>query len=165
MDFIKSSNVLFFDILLFFCWKGRIRTAVPRREQIYSLPVLTTHPPFIVVPKKGLEPPRNYARHPKCRVSTIPPLRQIVGHRLTYGVDIITHLRCFHQRFFCSPTKIRTWDPTVNSRLLYHWAIKEFVGKTGLEPATPWSQTRCANQLRYFPIKKDSDGVPISLQS
>ena len=28
-----------------FCWKGRIRTAVPVREQIYSLPVLTTHPP------------------------------------------------------------------------------------------------------------------------
>ena len=29
-------------------WKGRIRTAVPVREQIYSLPVLTTHPPSIV---------------------------------------------------------------------------------------------------------------------
>ena len=28
-----------------FSWKGRIRTAVPVREQIYSLPVLTTHPP------------------------------------------------------------------------------------------------------------------------
>jgi hypothetical protein len=28
-------------------WKGRIRTAVPVREQIYSLPVLTTHPPSI----------------------------------------------------------------------------------------------------------------------
>ena len=27
------------------CWKGRIRTAVPVREQIYSLSVLTTHPP------------------------------------------------------------------------------------------------------------------------
>ena len=30
-----------------FSWKGRIRTAVPVREQIYSLPVLTTHPPSI----------------------------------------------------------------------------------------------------------------------
>jgi len=28
-----------------FSWKGRIRTAVPVREQSYSLPVLTTHPP------------------------------------------------------------------------------------------------------------------------
>lgn len=25
------------------------------------------------------------------------------------------------------------------------------VGKTGFEPATPWSQTRCATGLRYFP--------------
>ena len=30
---------------LVFCWKGRIRTAVLLREQIYSLSVLTTHPP------------------------------------------------------------------------------------------------------------------------
>ena len=27
------------------CWKGGIRTPVLRREQIYSLPVLATHPP------------------------------------------------------------------------------------------------------------------------
>ncbi len=26
------------------------------------------------------------------------------------------------------------------------------VGKTGFEPATPWSQTKCATGLRYFPI-------------
>ena len=25
------------------------------------------------------------------------------------------------------------------------------VGETGFEPATPWSQTRCATGLRYFP--------------
>ncbi len=29
------------------------------------------------------------------------------------------------------------------------WLI--IVGKTGFEPATPWSQTRCATGLRYFP--------------
>ena len=29
------------------------------------------------------------------------------------------------------------------------------VGKTGFEPATLWSQTRCATKLRYFP-----NGVP-----
>ena len=28
------------------------------------------------------------------------------------------------------------------------------VGKTGFEPATPWSQTRCATGLRYFPKVK-----------
>ncbi len=26
-----------------------------------------------------------------------------------------------------------------------------FVGETGFEPATPWSQTRCATGLRYSP--------------
>ena len=26
------------------------------------------------------------------------------------------------------------------------------VGETGFEPATPWSQTRCATGLRYSPI-------------
>ena len=26
------------------------------------------------------------------------------------------------------------------------------VGKTGFEPATPWSQTRCTTKLCYFPI-------------
>ena len=31
-------------------------------------------------------------------------------------------------------------------------ALLALVGKTGFEPATPWSQTRCATGLRYFPI-------------
>ncbi len=31
-------------------------------------------------------------------------------------------------------------------------ALSSQVGKTGFEPATPWSQTRCATGLRYFPI-------------
>ena len=26
------------------------------------------------------------------------------------------------------------------------------VGKTGFEPATPWSQTKCTTKLCYFPI-------------
>ena len=28
------------------------------------------------------------------------------------------------------------------------------VGKTGFEPATPWSQTKCSTKLSYFPQKK-----------
>jgi site-specific DNA recombinase len=32
-------------------------------------------------------------------------------------------------------------------------ALSMLVGKTGFEPATPWSQTRCATGLRYFPIR------------
>ena len=26
------------------------------------------------------------------------------------------------------------------------------VGETGFEPATPWTQTKCATKLRYSPI-------------
>lgn len=33
-----------------------------------------------------------------------------------------------------------------------HFFELVLVGKTGFEPATPWSQTRCATGLRYFPI-------------
>ena len=29
---------------------------------------------------------------------------------------------------------------------------QKMVGKTGFEPATPWSQTRCSTKLNYFPI-------------
>ena len=30
--------------------------------------------------------------------------------------------------------------------------LKNFlVGKTGFEPATPWSQTKCSTKLSYFP--------------
>jgi hypothetical protein len=28
------------------------------------------------------------------------------------------------------------------------------VGKTGFEPATPWSQTKCSTKLSYFPFQK-----------
>ena len=35
-------------------------------------------------------------------------------------------------------------------------ALYALVGKTGFEPATLWSQTRCATKLRYFP----KDGAP-----
>lgn len=33
----------------------------------------------------------------------------------------------------------------------FHTILSSQVGKTGFEPATPWSQTRCATGLRYFP--------------
>ena len=31
------------------------------------------------------------------------------------------------------------------------------VGKTGFEPATPWSQTKCTTKLCYFPISGAPD--------
>ncbi len=30
---------------------------------------------------------------------------------------------------------------------------RKMVGKTGFEPATPWSQTKCSAKLSYFPNK------------
>ncbi len=32
------------------------------------------------------------------------------------------------------------------------------IGKTGFEPATPWSQTMCSTKLSYFPIMARSRG-------
>ncbi len=31
-------------------------------------------------------------------------------------------------------------------------SFREMVGETGFEPATPWTQTKCATKLRYSPI-------------
>ena len=31
------------------------------------------------------------------------------------------------------------------------YILKKRVGKTGFEPATPWSQTKCSTKLSYFP--------------
>ncbi len=36
----------------------------------------------------------------------------------------------------------------------FYTILSSQVGKTGFEPATPWSQTRCATGLRYFPKQK-----------
>ena len=40
-------------------------------------------------------------------------------------------------------------NQAINGRLVFFEQV--MVGKTGFEPATPWSQTRCATGLRYFP--------------
>ncbi len=32
------------------------------------------------------------------------------------------------------------------------------IGKTGFEPATPWSQTMCSTKLSYFPMMARSRG-------
>ena len=38
------------------------------------------------------------------------------------------------------------------------------VGKTGFEPATPWSQTKCSTKLSHFPIMVENEGLePLTL--
>ncbi len=36
--------------------------------------------------------------------------------------------------------------------------LNKMVGKTGFEPATPWSQTKCSTKLSHFPIVVRSKG-------
>ena len=47
---------------------------------------------------------------------------------------------------------IQLLNKTQNRKSCQMAGFSKYVGKTGFEPATPWSQTRCATGLRYFPI-------------
>ncbi len=42
--------------------------------------------------------------------------------------------------------------------------LSKRVGETGFEPATLWSQTRCATRLRYSPIRLQSNWEFLSVQ-
>ena len=54
-------------------------------------------------------------------------------------------------------------NQAINGRLVFF--EQAMVGKTGFEPATPWSQTRCATGLRYFPNGGKWMGAANSAQS
>jgi hypothetical protein len=61
-----------------------------------------------------------------------------------YRAFVISALRAFEQARR-APLETTKPPPKVEAMLFLS------VGKTGFEPATPWSQTRCATGLRYFP--------------
>ena len=44
-------------------------------------------------------------------------------------------------------TSLEGWGSTIE----LHPQKKKMVGAAGFEPATPWSQARCATKLRYAP--------------
>ncbi len=44
--------------------------------------------------------------------------------------------------------------PLSYTRTFYYYEI-EMVGAAGFEPATPWSQARCATKLRYAPLTQE----------
>ena len=44
-------------------------------------------------------------------------------------------------------TSLEGWGSTIE----LHPQNKKMVGAAGFEPATPWSQARCATKLRYAP--------------
>ncbi len=55
----------------------------------------------------------------------------------------------------------RAWKALVlplNYTRLYKNHLFWLVGKTGVEPATPWSQTKCSAKLSYFPIMVRPEG-------
>ena len=48
--------------------------------------------------------------------------------------------------------KIRQTEERKTQKNDRHLTIVMMVGATGFEPATPWSQTMCATELRYAPM-------------
>ena len=78
-------------------------------------------------------------------------------HTLAQGVTQTLCLSFFKVSFkICFDTKaiIHIVNMRVLKSLLWlhHWYWKSMViGKTGFEPATPWSQTKCSTKLSYFP--------------
>ena len=49
-----------------------------------------------------------------------------------------------------SVTKLTTFVSSLKT-IAYYSAENGQIGKTGFEPATPWSQTKCSTKLSYFP--------------
>lgn len=50
-----------------------------------------------------------------------------------------------------SVTKLTTFVSSLKTIVPYS-AENGQIGKTGFEPATPWSQTKCSAKLSYFPM-------------
>ena len=46
----------------------------------------------------------------------------------------------------------------------YIYLLCYLVGKTGFEPATPWSQTKYSTKLSYFPVFKQSKNGALRLR-
>ncbi len=109
------------------CTPGRIRTLILliRSQTLYPVKppvrvkriatVNANHSPesllldrCVFVPAEGLEPPNPkgswFTVSCNCRYA----IQAFAGYRLTCGAASITHLRCHHQRFFCSSSGNRT---------------------------------------------------------
>src|SRR5580692_2128645 len=57
-------------------------------------------------------------------------------------------------------SNLRRLEEWLKSKTRAGRGFQKLVGKTGFEPATPWSQTRCATGLRYFPIRHGGVSLP-----
>ena len=78
-------------------------------------------------------------------------------YQLSYAHQSLTLMPGSHG----APGRIRTCDHPLRRRVLYpaelralyesRTILEKVVGETGFEPATPWTQTKCATKLRYSP--------------
>ncbi len=62
---------------------------------------------------------------------------------MTHGLEGRCSIQLSYGRKIESPTKL------FSERRLY--AVRKMVGDAGFEPATPWTQTKCATKLRQSP--------------
>ena len=75
-------------------------------------------------------------------------------YQLSYAHQSLTLMPGSHG----APGRIRTCDHPLRRRVLYpaelralyesRTILEKVVGETGFEPATPWTQTKCATKLR-----------------
>ena len=131
------------------CWKGRIRTAVPVREQIYSLSVLTTHPPSSIGNRNNFI--RNLVRTLKYSTShTIRELYLVCTLALNALPACYSTLPLFPfaEREGFEPPDL--WQSTVFKTAAFdHSATSPIVHPTGVEPVTYALEVRCSLQLSY----------------
>ncbi len=79
-----------------------------------------------------------------------PGRNQGLSKLLIRTVKKIVMGKCWKEFCFCYTTCYTSNPKTTKSATGADFVVLN-VGKTGFEPATPWSQTRCATGLRYFP--------------
>ena len=76
---------------------------------------------------------------------------------LNFSIRDVKSLTVFAYRDKCNIKRVKETDPTVFLTLF-------IVGETGFEPATLWSQTRCATGLRHSPRKTNPIFINIKLK-
>ena len=116
-----------------------------------------------LIPKEGnqLTKPSRFAQNRLCHFSAFASRCDIILFRGTGLATLI--LKGRHQSkqslaplLFCllmlKQASLKRFRKQKSLFDIVKKALLALVGKTGFEPATPWSQTRCATGLRYFPI-------------
>ena len=155
-----------------------ILSAVASETTVYTIPpparfkifrfALILFPTIHLVGARGFEPPTPCT---PCKCATrlrYAPINLVKLNFLFFCVDSIF-------RPFGRSERIRTSDPLHPMQVRYQAALRSdsfaalkkfaslnlpplhfMVGAAGFEPATLWSQTRCATRLRYAPTKPRS---------